>query len=463
MAAKRIIRAVTRMTGAIALIVTGCTAAGENAARTQWNDVRDERYVTPPPQVSSNLATDLAESASLDALIALAEQQNAGLRAAFDRWGAEVQTISRDKALTDPVFSYGYFIEPVETRVGPQRQRFRLNQKIPLSGELGLKGEMAAHAASVTAADYDAKRLELRFNITQLWNDYYYLSRAIEVTEENVGLLADLESVALSQYSAGRAPHATVVRAQVELGRLEDRLRTLKDQRGPILSALNAQLNRPFQSPIAWPDSVDSRPLALGADELRSRLLQMNPRLNALTYEANRQTTGAKLAGRSAIPDLTIGAEYIQTDKLDRIPNSGQDAIIATAMINIPLWYGQYSAEKAQANARRSAIVNEQTQLRNELLAQFERALFEFRDAERRVDLYLHSLLPRGRQSLEVTEDAFVAGEADFLEWVDAQRTLLEFELAHERAVADRATRRAHIEQLVGAHVGSDGREDGHE
>ena len=52
-----------------------------------------------------------------------------------------------------------------------------------------------------------------------------------------------------------------------------------------------------------------------------------------------------------------------------------------------------------------------------------------------------------------MTEDAFTAGEASFLDLIDAQRTLLEFQLSYERALADQSTRLAQLEALVGVEL----------
>jgi outer membrane protein TolC len=49
-----------------------------------------------------------------------------------------------------------------------------------------------------------------------------------------------------------------------------------------------------------------------------------------------------------------------------------------------------------------------------------------------------------------VAQKAFAAGRAGFLDLIDAQRTLLEFELAYERALADRAINLAELEMLAG-------------
>lgn len=429
--------------------LAGCATAGDNSAHVRWADTYDAQDRT---LASPSATSDSTSSETLEHLLRQAELANPGLRAAHDRWTAALEQVPQAKSLPDPKVSYAYFIEPVETRVGPQRQKFGVAQTIPLFGKLGLRADIALSTANAAGAKFEEARLALRFRVSSLWNDYYFLGRSIAVTEENFQLMTYLEGVALAQYTAGKTPHASVIRAQVELGKLEDRLRTLRDQQRPVLASLNAELNRAPTAPIAWPDSVVFQDLPQSVEALSEELLGSNPRLAALRFMVEKESAAATLAGRSPLPDLTIGAEYVDTDEsaFPNVPESGKDAAIAKATISIPLWFGKYKAEKAQANARRSASEREFTHLRNQLVAELERVHFELRDAERRVELYALTLLPKAQQSLEVTEDAFTAGDVTFLDLVDAQRTLLEFELAHERALAGRATKYAHLMKLIG-------------
>ena len=89
----------------------------------------------------------------------------------------------------------------------------------------------------------------------------------------------------------------------------------------------------------------------------------------------------------------------------------------------------------------------------NELIAEVKTALYNFRDSGRKVELYRDSLIPKAKQSLNVTQRAFETGKKDFLNLIDAQRTLLELELAHERALTDRSKHFAYIERLVGSEL----------
>jgi outer membrane protein TolC len=79
--------------------------------------------------------------------------------------------------------------------------------------------------------------------------------------------------------------------------------------------------------------------------------------------------------------------------------------------------------------------------------------LFGYRDALRKMDLYGDALVPKGRQSLGASLAAYETGKTGFLDLVDAERLLLEFQLSHARAAADLMIQLAEIEMLVGGPV----------
>ena len=77
-------------------------------------------------------------------------------------------------------------------------------------------------------------------------------------------------------------------------------------------------------------------------------------------------------------------------------------------------------------------------------------AIYHHRDAERKAGLYSATLVPQARSALNVARQSYETGAADFLNLIDAQRVLLEFEFEHQRALANREQARARIELLVG-------------
>ena len=130
--------------------------------------------------------------------------------------------------------------------------------------------------------------------------------------------------------------------------------------------------------------------------------------------------------------------------------DSGQDVWMVSLSMNMPIWRSKYAAGDREARARYLAALSARTQEENSLTARTQRTLFEHRDAGRKIALYRDVLIPKAKESIGSTETAFRAGSASFLDLVDAERSLLEFELSFERALANRAQRLAELEMLVG-------------
>jgi outer membrane protein TolC len=106
-----------------------------------------------------------------------------------------------------------------------------------------------------------------------------------------------------------------------------------------------------------------------------------------------------------------------------------------------------------EAKARRRPAALQRSDLMNRFQAEAATALFRLRDAERQIDLYQDTLLPKARESLNTTQSAYSSGNATFTDLVDAQRVLLSFELSYERSLTDHGQWRAALERLVGRNL----------
>ena len=147
--------------------------------------------------------------------------------------------------------------------------------------------------------------------------------------------------------------------------------------------------------------------------------------------------------------------DYIATgEAMNRsIDESGDDPIIIGVSINVPLWREKYDAGVRQALKQRLATAATRAETENRLLADLTLAIFEYNDARRRLELYRDSLLPKARQSLDASISAYQNASAGFLDLLDAERVLLEMQLASRRAQTDAANAISKIEMLTGGDV----------
>jgi outer membrane protein TolC len=440
------------------LLVSGCVSEQNGHKLDHYSSAsRDTAYgstakasVPDTPRLP-----ELTESSGLSDYLTYAALNNPGLEAAFNRWKAALERVPQVKALPDPRFTYMYYIQEVETRVGPQNQGLGIAQAFPWFGKLSLRGDVATEAANAVRKRYDAVKLKLFFEVKDAYYEYYYLARSVAVTKDNITLVKRLEGVARSRYKAAVGRHPDVVRAQVEIGKLEDRYRTLLDLRQPIVARLNAALNRPVEADIPWPSEISVQDVNVADKELLAELMAGNPELQALDFEIDRNKRAIELAKKDYYPDINLGLNFIDTgsSSVGNPPDNGKDPVIAMISLNLPLWHEKYDAGVREARARYYAARQDRTEKTNSLSSQLKLALYRFRDSERKIDLYGDALLPKARESLKVTESAYWGTTGSFTDLIDAQRIFLEFALAYERALSDHAQSLAKLEVLVGREI----------
>ena len=405
-------------------------------------------WASQQPSDTNNLQT-------LQDYLRFASLNNAELKAKFHQWKATIEQIPQAKSLPDPKFTYGYFIEEVETRVGPQRQKFEIMQTFPWFGVIEARGDQAAAKAKAAHKRYQAKKLELFQEVKYAFYEYAYLAKAIEITKQNLELVTHFEEIARSRYTTAITSHPDIIRAQIELAVLEDRLESLKELRPAITAKLNSILNRPASSDLPWPKSPEYQQISIDFSQLYAMIIQNNPDLQALGYEIEAARNTEKLAKKKSFPHFGIGVGYIDTAhaRASGVDDSGKDPIIAMVSLTLPIWTGNYKAAQRQARAQMYQKTHEKTQMENTFAAKAQQLLYEFEDSNRKIKLYRDVIILKAKEMLVASETAYQAGTIDFLSLIDAQRMLLRYELFYERRLAENAQKLAKIEMLAGTQL----------
>jgi outer membrane protein TolC len=434
----------------IFVLAAGCASVKERQAFSVWKE--ESRKWSEKVDGDAHLPK-LDESSMLDDYVLYALLNNPGLAAHFDRWKAALEKVAPARTLPDPRFTYANFIREVETRVGAQQHKFGLAQSFPWFGKLDLREEVALLAAHAERQRYEAAKLALIFRVKKIYYEYCYLGQAMAITKDNVTLLSYMESVARTKYKSGTGLQSAIIRTQVELGKLEDRFRSLQDLMMPVAAKLNIALNRPSRMPVPVPKALPGeKENDLLHENLLSLLRTKNPTLKYFDFMAKKEDYAIRLAEKDFFPDVTLGLDYIDTaSRSDANPSdNGKDPVIAMLSVNLPVWQRKYDAMRTEADARRRAVLGDRKEKENLLIADLEMALYKYRDAERKIDLYRDTLMPKAEQAMKVTQLAFTSDKASFLDLIDSQRILLGFQLDHKRALIDRAQRLAEIEMLIG-------------
>lgn len=392
------------------------------------------------------IAPTLASGASPDEFIRYALYHSPEVEAAYQRWRAAAERLPQVSALPDPRINLGYSFMDEEATIG-------VMQAFPWPGTLGRREDAATSAALAMWREFQAVRLTTSERVLVALYELAYIDSAIRIASENLALVKSFEELIRTRYRVGDRVHSELIRAQVELGQVEDRLAELNALRPVYVADLNATLNRPASAEIEDTAAFPAGRVAVDAPSLILIAQQVHPSLLAFDDRAEEQRLLADVARKSGMPEFTVGIDYMFYEG-EVVQRSGAgDPVMVTLGMSIPLWREKYDAGVREALARRLAVAGERADQTNRLAAAIHRAWFEHTDADRRVRLYTRTLIPKAEESLRASLAGFRAGDASFLDLLDTQRTLLEFAIAAERARADRDIALARLNAMVGESV----------
>ncbi len=104
------------------------------------------------------------------------------------------------------------------------------------------------------------------------------------------------------------------------------------------------------------------------------------------------------------------------------------------------------AAQVAAARARKESIINLTSFQIKDLVAQIQAT-------QQIISLFTTTVLPQAKQTLKAANAGYRTDRTDFLDLIDAERALLNYQLEYYRALADREQQVAHLEQVVGKNL----------
>lgn len=384
-------------------------------------------------------------------VIACAVTNNQEIKKAYELWLSAKNRPDVVSTYPDPKLGVSYFAEEIQTKNGPLQAILTLSQRLPWFGKLNTKKTIAQRHADALKQNYLATKLEVISKVKQTYYELWWINRAIELTDLHIKLVRQFEKVVRTMYSAGKVPQQDVLKAQVEISKLQNDLETFADLKTTVIAKLNALLNRPINALIGKPEVPEFKEFKIGLEKLFKIALQNSPELEFYRQLIKKQRQEIKLANLGYYPDFTLGIKYQSigskgASSVDR----GQDAWGVMLSANLPLGISKRRASVEEAKRKTLSERFAYNDALNTLQFNVKDAYIKVKIAQSQVNLYKQNILPRARQTVKISEQNYIDGTGSFLDLIDSQRLLLNFQLACERAKVDFYQNLARLEELIG-------------
>ena len=400
---------------ALALLAAGCRGiptAGEKSARRDLAAVA-ERY---PSQTHRQALPLLTPDAGMSNFLAYALLNSPDVASAYNDWAASVERITVERSLPDPKLTFQAYIQDALTSLMPG-----LMQDLPGPGKLAVAARVATAESRAKYFAFESAVLQAAFDFKSAYYNLHFLDERLRINRQTLALLADLEATARSRNEVGKATLQDVYRAQIERDQLTTVITNLDDSRGSLFAQFKASLGLAHDQPDPpVPATFVSTPLDLNPDDLLATAFARNPRLKAAEAEVRLAEAAIAQARKSEVPDFSAGLQAEVYTPPFYWPQ---------ASMTLPVWRDKIAAQIAAAQAGKRAAKARLTAGQIKLTVDFAARTYDYREITRNLALLENQLIPKARQSLEIARAAYLSGQIDFFNLMDAQRACLNFQL----------------------------------
>lgn len=284
---------------------------------------------------------------------------------------------------------------------------------------------------------------------------YYNLlfSEQIAVNlHQQARLLNDFLEIASARIRSGAGDYLDVIRAKVELTRLNNEIVEAQREMQARKVRLNVLLGRSPEQAIELTDSLSPPSLRIRKDTLFHRLIDQSATLKIAQRRIGRSQSSVSLAKTSYLPDFSVGLFHQQ--RAEQPPfDANQFTGITTKSfgvqlgISIPLWFWQEPkglVEEASALANIAELNLSATERR--IRASMLNALNLLKAAEALVDVFDSTLLEDVSDILKAGISRYQNNQIDALNLIDIYRTNRAAKVEYARALLNYLSAAADLE-----------------
>ncbi len=396
----------------------------------------------------SAMAEQEMDRYGLQELIEEATEMNPEILAAKSRWEAAKNVPSRVGSLPDPVLMAGMrnvgFDGITYGEEMMSMATLSVGQTIPFPGKLGKKEEIARKEADRMGEEYEATVLSVVARLKAAYFDYYFTEKSIEIIRKDQELLEKFEKTAQAKYEVGDGIQQDVLKAQVEVSRLMERLRIKEQEREEVIARINQLLNRAPSSPLPPPEGFERSRFDYDLEDLNRMALSGSPLLKAEDRAVERDQSALSLARKEYLPDFSVSAGIADRGDLDSIWE-------IQVGIDIPFyfWRKQRSGIREAVHGLEASRENQQA-VKEQVLYRVKDLYETAKTSEELTELYEQGIIPQATLSLESAISGYGVGTVDFLTLLDNLMTLLEDELKYTRELTYFEKSLSRLEEVVG-------------
>jgi len=332
-----------------------------------------------------------------------------------------------------------------DTRSNTRVTTFQINQPIELGGKREARIEAASKGKTVAEADLASRRAEIRATVITAFFDVLIAQERLGLAQSLADLSHSASDAAKRRVLAGKVSPVEETKAKVAEANVRIELAQAESALAMARKRLAALWGNPLpQFERVLGDAGSMPPLPVLAD-LQGRLTNA-PLIQRARAEVERRQALVDLEKTRSVPDLTVSLGARRNEEL------GLNQAVLGVSIPLPVFdrnQGNQLAALKQTDKARNELMVTEFRLSSELAQAHERLAA----ARRQAETLQQDVLSGAASAFEAATRGFELGKFNFLDVLDAQRTLFQAKSQFLQALADAHRASAELERIIGGPV----------
>lgn len=390
--------------------------------------------VAPPPPADAPLPDELLGKSVPLRRLSLAELEELALannptleQARAGTWQAYGQRVQQGLYPNPEV---GYLASEVGNERTAGQQGVYLNQEFVTANKLQLSSAVEAHRQR--QAQYVLEAQEQRV-LTAVRREFYAVltaQRTLEIAREVEAVSDRGVRTTERRLEAREGTRLDVLQAQIEADRARLVARNAENDFRAAWRRLAAVLGLPNFQPAELEGSLDRRLAPVSWEDAWARLSGTSPLLAEARAEVDRAAAALQRAQVQPIPNVFLQAS-MQHD-------FATDQAIGGVQLGVPLpIFDRNQGNITSAHAEYVRACREVQRRELVLQQRLAEAYRDYANAQAQVERYRTTILPAARESYELSQTLFDAGETSYLQLLTAQRTFAQTNLEYVQQLGE--------------------------
>ncbi len=321
-----------------------------------------------------------------------------------------------------------------------------LSQKFEIGGKRRIRTDAAKKEKSILDFDLQTTIKDITAETKKAYFEVITSQDGLKLAKITVEIAESLKNISDKKFEAGDIAKLEVLKADVELSNAKNRVVEAERNMFNAIKILQTIMGTPGVSlkklvpvPVA-----DVPPFKL--EKLEELLLKNYPALQAQKNIVVLSLLKVKEAKRKRIPDIDFSVGY------KRLSATDDDTIQAGISLPLP-FFNRNQGNIIEANEISHKAKEDETAVKNKLMLQLHNAFSLYASSRELVRSFTDIIIPQAEQVLDIAKRGYAQGEFDYLEVLDAQRTLASSNITYLSSLNDYFISRTEIEKLVGVNI----------